>query len=66
VAARGEGQGGAIASGRQKEGAPKEGGKRVVPAKGGDKYDICPRAPETLAPALVMGRRGGDRRPVCR
>jgi hypothetical protein len=52
VAARGEGQGGAIAPGGQREGAPNEGGKRVVPAMGGEKYDICPRAPETLAPPL--------------
>jgi hypothetical protein len=28
-------RGGAIAPGRQREGVPKEGGKRVVPAKGG-------------------------------
>jgi hypothetical protein len=32
-------------------GVPKEGGS-AVPAKGDDKYDICPRAPEILAPPL--------------
>jgi hypothetical protein len=31
-------------------GAPKEGG---CSQGGGDKYDICPRAPETLAPPLM-------------
>jgi hypothetical protein len=38
--------------GRQKEGAPKEGG---FSQGRGDKYDICPRAPKTLAPPLGGG-----------
>jgi hypothetical protein len=49
VAARrgGGGQEGAIAAGRRGR------QKRVVAVKeGGDKYDICPWAPETLAPPL--------------
>jgi hypothetical protein len=44
------GQEGAIAPGRQRERAPKEGG---FSQGRGDKYDICPRAPKTLAPPLI-------------
>jgi hypothetical protein len=38
-----EGQGGAIVPGRQREGVPKEGGKRVVPAKGATSMTFAPR-----------------------
>jgi hypothetical protein len=49
VAARRGGSGGGNCPGRQRERAPKEGG---CSQGRGDKYDICPRAPETLAPPL--------------
>jgi hypothetical protein len=50
VQRRRDGRSGAIVHGRQREGRQ----KRVVAAKeGGDKYDICSRAPETLAPPLI-------------
>lgn len=41
---------------RDRGGAPKEGGS----SQGVDKYDICSRAPETLAPPL--GRGGRERK----
>jgi hypothetical protein len=53
VAARWGGQEGAIAPGRQRERAPKEGGCSQGRGDKYDKYDICPRAPETLAPPLT-------------